>query len=324
MMDGSAAGNHPERRVGEERKMATGACGINCDVCQLNLVGRCSSCGPGKSDLAAAKSAAQKRTFGHPCAILECARLNHIDYCPRDCPSFPCDNFIASQYPYGKGFLDMQRRRRSQGPPDVDPSGRPITISDSQWDHLRRRDMVQVANFTLTKIDPESGHLCFRFLNREIRVDTRQRCLVEKRDQEWEKVALALLEFTALEYFSHVDRLYPLGREMVGVDDLAEAHYFSGRGRFRKASLVARYGDDPNGFAVAGRHLGGVTEKMGDVAFRLNPFPRIPLYYLLWLGSGEFPPRISILFDRSIEKVLSSPGIWSLVTLCTYYLLKGH
>ena len=29
--------------------MPTAACGINCDVCKLNLLGTCSSCGPGTS-----------------------------------------------------------------------------------------------------------------------------------------------------------------------------------------------------------------------------------------------------------------------------------
>jgi hypothetical protein len=303
--------------------MATGACGINCDVCQLNLLGHCSSCGPGRSDLAAAKSAAQVRILGYPCAILECARLNHIDYCPRDCPSFPCHNFTASQYPYGHGFLEMQERRRNQGPPAVDPSGRPIEISDLQWDILGQRDAEQLVNFTLINIDPGSGYLCVPFLNRDILVDTRRRCLMEKGDQGWKKISIVLLELTVLEYLTRVDRLYPLGREMVGTDDLADAHYFEEGGRLNKISLLARYGDDPNGFAAAGHHLGGQPEKMGDVAFRLTPFPRIPLYYLLWLGSVEFPPRVSILFDRSIESALSPPAIWSLVTVCTYYLLKA-
>jgi hypothetical protein len=303
--------------------MATGACGINCDVCQLNLLGQCTSCGPGRSDLAAGKSAAQKRLFGHPCAILECARLNHIDYCPRDCPSFPCDNFTGSKYPYGDGFLDMQRRRRSQGPPAVDPSGRSVEISDALWETLSQRDPDQLANFTLTDIDRESGQLCFRFLNRDILVDTTDRCLREKRAQGWEPVAIPLLALTVLEYLSHIDRLHPLGQEMVSVDDLSDARYFTGRSRLKKASLLARYGDNPNGFTTAGRHLGGQPEKMGDAAFRLNPFPRIPVYYLLWLGNPEFPPCISILLDRSIERVLSSPAVWSLVTLCTYYLLKA-
>lgn len=303
--------------------MATGACGINCDVCQLNLLGQCSSCGPGRSDLAAAKSAAQKRAFGHPCAILECARLNHIDYCTRDCASFPCDNFTGSNYPYGKGFLDMQQRRRSQGPPSVDPSGRLIKIDASWWDALVHRDIDQVANFTLTDIDSVSGRLRFRFLSRDILVDTDRRCLLEKRDQVWEKRVLSLLELTVLDYFSRVDQLHPLGREMVGAEDLADAAYFSSRNRLRKAALLARYGDDPSGFIAAGRHIGGQIEQMGDAAIRLNPFPRIPVYYLLWRCNGEFPPRLSILFDRSIEIALSSPAIWCLVTLCSYHLLKG-
>lgn len=303
--------------------MATGACGINCDVCQLNLLGQCSSCGPGRSDLAARKSAAQQRILGHPCAILECARLNHIDYCPRDCPSFPCDNFSTSNYPYGERFLDMQKRRRSQGPPAIDPSGRPLQIDTNGWAVLAGRDMAQVANFTLTDIDGPSGHLRFRFLNRDILVNTKLRCMMELHEQGWEKLTLPLLELTILDYLSRVDCLHPIGQDLVAADDLSNAHYFTGRSRLQTGPLLARYSGDPSGFSNAGRHLGGCPEPMGDAAIRLTPFPRIPVYYLLWLGSSEFKSRISILFDRSIESVLSSPAIWCLVTLCTYHLLRG-
>ena len=303
--------------------MATGACGINCDVCQLNLLRHCSSCGPGRSDLAAAKSAVQTRVLGYPCAILECARLNHIDYCPRDCPSFPCHNFTTSNYPYGQGFLEMQQRRRSQGPPSVDPSGRPIEISDEQWDLVCQQDMKQLSNFTLITIESDSGYLRIPFLNRDILVDIGHRCLMEKNETGWTKVSISLLEVTVLDYLTRVDRLYPLGHEMIGIEDLADAHYFEEGDRLNKGALLARYGDDPNGFSAAGRHLNGQAENMGDVAFRLTPFPRIPIYYLLWLGSSEFPPRVSILFDRSIQDALSAPAIWSLVTLCNYFLLRG-
>jgi hypothetical protein len=273
--------------------------------------------------MASRKSAAQKRILGHPCAILECARLNHIDYCPRDCAAFPCDNFTGSTYPYGKPFLDMQRRRRQQGPPAVDPSGRPIEIDASWWETLSNRDIGQVANFILADIDSDSGHLRFRFLNRDVLVDTHGRCLMAKGEQGWQKLGLPLLELTVLDYLSRVNCLHPLGREIVGAEDLRQATYFTGRGRLKKTTLLLRYGDDPIGFGFAGHHLNGQVENMGDAAFRLNPFPRIPIYYLLWLGSEEFSPRISILFDRSIENVLSSPAIWCLVTLCNYYLLRG-
>ncbi|BBO78847.1 hypothetical protein DSCW_62640 [Desulfosarcina widdelii] len=301
--------------------MATGACGINCDVCQLNLVGQCSSCGPGRSDLAAGKIAAQQRILGHPCAILACARLNHIDYCPRDCPSFPCDNFSKSNYPYGRGFLDMQRRRRGLGPPALDPSGRPIEVEAFWWDKLAHRQVDHVANFTLTDIDGKTGHLRFHFLEREILVDTHARCLMEKENGEWEKIQRPMLELTVLDYFSRIDCLYPMGRKIVGSEDLSDAHYFTGRNRLPTASLRARFGADPDGFAAAGARLGGIPQQMADEAFRLTPFPRVPLYYLLWLASEEFAPSISILFDQSIDKVLSPPAIWCLVSLCNYHLL---
>jgi hypothetical protein len=69
--------------------MPTGACGINCDVCQLRLKEACSTCGPGKSTEAERKLEAQRRILGNPCPILACARMNGIAYCLRDCDPFP-------------------------------------------------------------------------------------------------------------------------------------------------------------------------------------------------------------------------------------------
>ncbi len=70
--------------------MATGACGINCDICRLNVLGICSTCGSGGSQEAQRKIAAQERILGAPCPILTCAREKHIEYCLRDCDRFPC------------------------------------------------------------------------------------------------------------------------------------------------------------------------------------------------------------------------------------------
>ena len=44
--------------------MATGACGINCDTCRLNLRGTCSTCGSGTSEEGRLKLAAQERLLG--------------------------------------------------------------------------------------------------------------------------------------------------------------------------------------------------------------------------------------------------------------------
>jgi hypothetical protein len=52
---------------------------------------------------------------------------------------------------------------------------------------------------------------------------------------------------------------------------------------------------------------------MADEAGRLLPFPRIPLYFLMWFADEEFPARLRVLFDRSIERFLPADAIWALV-----------
>jgi hypothetical protein len=52
---------------------------------------------------------------------------------------------------------------------------------------------------------------------------------------------------------------------------------------------------------------------MADAAYRVLPYPRVPLYYLLWVGDAEFKPRIQVLVDRSIEQILAADAIWALI-----------
>ena len=110
--------------------------------------------------------------------------------------------------------------------------------------------------------------------------------------------------------------------EMVGVMDLKTAHFFQGPHTIDTTPLVKRYGEDPRGFKQAGKQLGGTSLEMGDAAFCLNPFSKIPFYYILWAGDEEFPAKLSVLFDRSIELHLPADAIWGLVSLVSDSLLN--
>lgn len=303
--------------------MSTGACGINCDVCQLNLLGLCSTCGPGKSIEAERKLAAQKASFGRACAILECARLNNINYCLRDCGSFPCDNFATGNYPYGQGYLDMQARRRNSGPPPVDPSGRPIHVADELWDNLEKKDLIQLSNYTLADIDSVSGMLVFNVLGKQTLVDVKSRCLRIKDGSGWEKADNPLLELATVVYLTSATAMMPMGNKLVTVRDLKDAHYFEGPATLKTDVILKRYGDDIQGFKSSLEYLDGEPVDMADCAYKLLPFPRIPIYYLLWKADTEFDPRVSVLFDSSIETILTPPAIWSLVNLTSFALLRG-
>ncbi len=303
--------------------MPTGACGINCDVCKLRLLGTCSTCGSGRSQAAEKKLAAQQRIFGQTCTILACACLNHIEYCMRDCNAFPCGNFALGPYPFSRGFLRMQERRLQETPPAFDPHGHPVKVPPAYWDKLKERDMNTLCNLTLSNpCSPEE--LVFHSFQEDVRIDLKNRCLKRLCNNAWEKINDPLLELITLLYMTRVDSFHPLGRDLVSKKDLKEAHYFKDQHDLNLVPLLERYGNDMSGFRQTAEYLEGRSMEMADSAYMLLPFPRVPLYYLFWKGDEEFGPRISILFDRSIQEYFSASGIWGLVNFVSTALLKRH
>jgi len=302
--------------------MPTGACGINCEVCKLNLLGTCSSCGPGTSLEAEKKLAAQQRLLGSTCSILACANMNQLEFCMRDCNQFPCDNFRTGPYPFSQGFLNMQQRRLKEKPPAFAPDGSRVTVDPAYWDELLKRNIDTLCNFTLLEKD-SSARLRFHFLNEDIVVDLGERCLKRMENDRWSQTDDPLLELVTVLYLTNVNRLYPIDKDIVGVKDLKEGHFFQGPHALRTEPLIRRYGTDLNGFSQAAEHLEGQARDMADSAYRLLPFPRIPMYYLLWQGDEEFNPRVSVLLDRTVENVLAADAIWALINRVTTALLVG-
>ncbi|MCP4665396.1 MAG: DUF3786 domain-containing protein [Deltaproteobacteria bacterium] len=301
--------------------MSTGACGINCDVCRLNVLGICSTCGPGTGPEALQKLEAQKRIFGVPCPMLACARENHTAFCSRDCDRFPCPTFREGEYPFSQGYLNMQERRRNDGPPAKTPSGKDVSVPTSYWDDLENRDVAELCKNALAKDDSPHG-LVLPFLDEFLFVDVQSRCIHRQIHGQWAPIDAPLLELLSLIYLLKAG---PQGliREMVSVNELKSAHFFRGPHELKIRPLLARYGNDPEGFKKAARDLGGETLDLADASCRLLPFPKAPFYYLFWKGDEEFQPVLSILFDRSIERHLPPDAIWGLVNLVSDILFLG-
>ena len=300
--------------------MPTGACGINCDACRLNVHGVCSSCGPGKSLEAQAKMAAQVRILGAPCPILECASNRGVDYCLRDCEEFPCKHFIA--YPFSEGFLTMQQRRRNQSVQQLDPTKEEIYVPPQYWEDLEKKDVATLCENALA-VAFSSEDIVLPILAREILVDKRNHALRRKNQSEWEPVSYPLLELLVLVYLLNAGPQL-LSRQLVSAKELKTAHFFQGPHELRAGGVLERFGRDLAGFRAAAESLGGAAQDLAaDAAYRIPAFPKVPLYYLLWEGDEEFEPRISVLFDRSIESHLSADAIWGLVALVSEALVKA-
>jgi len=217
----------------------------------------------------------------------------------------------------------MQERCRNQVPAAYAPDGSHLKVAAEYWERLSARDPLQLVAITQFQLTPENG-LVFRFLNRDVLVDPQARCLRLWCGAGWDNADDPLLELATVLYLINVKGVHPLGRDIVGPPDLKEGHFFQGPHELKTAPLLDRFGTDVQGLRQAAEALGGEPVDMADAAYRLKPFPRVHLYYLLWEGDEEFPPRMSVLFERSIEETLAADAIWGLVNRVSTALLTGR
>jgi hypothetical protein len=217
----------------------------------------------------------------------------------------------------------MLERRGQQPPPTYAPDGSKVKVAEAYWDQLKSKDPLLLCNQTIFSLAP-TGRLIFRFLNAEILVDPSSTSLLRRNGDHWEKTDDPLLELSTVMYLIHVRDIYPIGRDIVGPKDLKEGHFFQGPHELKIAPLLERYGLDLPGFRETALKLDGEPVAMADAAFRMKPFPRIHIYYLLWEGDEEYSPRMCVLFDRSIENVFAADAIWGLVNRVSTALLAGR
>lgn len=109
----------------------------------------------------------------------------------------------------------------------------------------------------------------------------------------------------------------PFSNRLVRPLDVRGGHrFFSGTHALPLDRLGSIYGRDRTGFEERGTMLGGECVAFGDGAVRLFPFPRIPLYLILWLEDEEFPSRVDLLFDSTCDLQVSlSDILWSVAMM---------
>lgn len=216
----------------------------------------------------------------------------------------------------------MQEKQSNPAAPGRTPTGELIQVPPEYWDAFLKRDIDKICQDSLATRHAPHG-LQIRFLNDDVLVDVRNRCICKRVDGAWEKINYALMELVILVYLLKVTPA-KLAQELISVKDLKDAHFFQGPHALKVQPVLERYGDDLAGFRQAAQKLDGQPLDMADAAYRLSPLPKTPLFYLLWEGDEEFKPHLSILFDRSIELHLSADAIWGLVILVSNALLTGE
>jgi hypothetical protein len=86
--------------------------------------------------------------------------------------------------------------------------------------------------------------------------------------------------------------------------------------------LKKAFGQNLAGLRHAADRLNGVAVGFGDAGFDFRVFPKVPVRLIVHAGDDEFPAEATILFDRSIERMLSPEDIAWLAGMVVYRLIS--
>ena len=103
----------------------------------------------------------------------------------------------------------------------------------------------------------------------------------------------------------------PLADGWIGYRELPGGSFYSQAFQGYSGDRLARvYGDNPEVYTLAARHLGGISlPGLPGVAFAFLPLPLIRLAAILYPGDEEFAARASVLFDAAASHYMTTDGL---------------
>ncbi len=86
--------------------------------------------------------------------------------------------------------------------------------------------------------------------------------------------------------------------------------------------LAQRIDKAPGSFCRACQALGGERIPMGDIGYQIFVFPELPMQLKFYHGDEDFPPSLTLLWDRNILQFIRYETIYYLAA-CLINKLKG-
>jgi hypothetical protein len=189
-------------------------------------------------------------------------------------------------------------------------------IYAAYWGKLADLNPSQVCERTGTVYGYDKNGYLLPFLNQRYLVMPKERKIMRiRRDETIESEALTTdFYLMSLVYLTEAKTVEPTRHWLSEKDLKGGEMFFRGPHALPLAEVTERYGQDPEAFLKAGKRLGGVEMLYGDKAFGLDVLPKILLVYVLWTGDEEFPPRMQVLFDETIQDHFQLDVIWCSVS----------
>ena len=196
-------------------------------------------------------------------------------------------------------------------------------IDSFHWERLLTLHPTDVCNRTEAVYHPGHGGFVLPVYNlRYLILPKAQKILrMDWSDKAVEEEIHPFFSLMVLVYLTDAKDVKLIHTWVSEKDLMGVSAFFRGLHHLPVEELEALYGRDPDAFLKAGKGFGGSEILYGDKGFALAVFPRVPLAYVLWKEDEEFPPRVNVLFDSTIQSHLPLDIIWCMVSETTRRLL---
>lgn len=201
---------------------------------------------------------------------------------------------------------DLQSRNLYSDPAEVDPL---------LWEKLRAVSPDVVCENAQVRFDSSKPAYVVPFLDTEFLCDPSREIMEARAPGSQHRLNFEFY-LVGLHYLLEAQPQGLTGKWISEKDIPGGQLFFQGPHKFPTDRLVKLFGLQPDLFAQASERLGGTPVRMGDVAYRLWPYPRIPLLFVLWQGDDEFEPSLQIRFDGSVHSHLKAlDTLWAMVNV---------
>jgi hypothetical protein len=195
--------------------------------------------------------------------------------------------------------------------------------ADKAWNVLQGLDQSVVCRNASVAFDQNSGSYIVRSFCCDFYVTTTDRT-IKSPAATGEHIIKKYDYFfvhSCLWYLIHV-RDIPLSQKLLQPVNIKGGDvFFRGSHALPLENLAQRYGDDKASFLNQGEKLCADLSSHGDASLKLFPFPKIPIFLILWLKDEEYPPRADLLFDSTCEAQIPLDIIWSIAMVSLLVML---
>jgi len=191
----------------------------------------------------------------------------------------------------------------------------PIARMDFYWDRLSQLHPTDVCNRAEAIYHPAREGFLLPIYNLRYLILPREKEILRMgwNDKPVRETIHPYFYPMVLVYLTEAKDIKPTHTWISENDLKGGSTFFRGPHRLEVEALIDLFGNDSEAFLRAGEKLGGSEILYGDKGFALDVFPRVSLAYILWRGDEEFPPKVSVLFDSTIESHLPLDIIWCMV-----------